>query len=143
MSNLGYLLDTNVVSELGKRTPEPRLLAWFAGVSDARLRLSVLSVGEIRRGIERLADPVGRQRLQHWLDEQLLPWLGPQLLPVTLEVAECWGQLCARAGRSLPAVDSLLAATAQVHKLTVVTRNVADFNFPGVHCINPWDASPA
>lgn len=138
MSRNGFLLDTNVASELGKRSPDARVLAWFAGVADAQLRLSVLSVGEIRRGIERLPDDVGRQRLHRWLEERLLPWLGPQLLPVTLDVADCWGHLCARAGRTLPAVDSLLAATALVHGLAVVTRNVADFQFPGVRCINPW-----
>ncbi len=139
MSRVAYLLDTNVVSELGKRVPEPRVLSWFRGVSDVQLRLSVLSVGEIRRGIERLPDPLARRRLQLWLDEQLLPWLGSRLLPVDLEVAECWGQLGARAGRTLPAVDSLLAATALAHGLTLVTRNVADFVFPDLRCINPWD----
>lgn len=143
VSRDAYLLDTNIVSELSKRAPEPRVLSWFSGVSDAQLRLSVLSVGEIRRGIERLPDPLGRRRLQHWLDEQLLPWLGSRLLPIDLEVAEYWGQLGARAGRTLPAVDSLLAATALVNGLTLVTRNVADFGFPDLRCINPWDlASP-
>lgn len=97
MSRVAYLLDTNVVSELSRREPEPRVLSWFAGVSDAQLRLSVLTVGEIRRGVERLPDPLGRRRLQLWLDEQLLPWLGSRLLPIDLEVADHWGQLGARA----------------------------------------------
>jgi predicted nucleic acid-binding protein len=143
VSHVAYLLDTHVVSELSKRAPEPRVLSWFGGVADAQLRLGVLSVGEIRRGVERLPDPLGRQRLRLWLDERLLPWLGSRLLPIDLKVAEYWGQLGARAGRTLPAVDSLLAATALVHGLTLVTRNVADFAFPDLRCINPWDpASP-
>lgn len=139
MSNAGFLLDTNIVSELRRKQPEPRLLQWFEQVEDDRLYLSVLTVGEIRRGIIRLGDRDQQLRVTSWLDGVLLPWLGSHLLTVDLAVAEEWGRLCGSAGRPLPAIDSLLAATALSHNLIVVTRNVADFSFPALRVINPWD----
>jgi len=134
----GYLLDTNIVSELRRKQPEPRVLRWFEQVSDDKLYLSVLTIGEIRRGIERLTEPAQQRRLTDWLEGVLLPWLGSQLLPVNLAVAECWGRLCAAAGRPLPTIDSLLAATALEHGLILVTRNLGDFDLPGIRVLNPW-----
>jgi predicted nucleic acid-binding protein len=135
---VNYLLDTNVVSELRKKIPDPHVLAWFEQAEDERLYFSVLSVGEIRRGIERLDAPDRKRALAKWLEEELLPWFGNRLLPVSLPVAECWGKLLAQAGRPLPSIDSLLAATALEHGLTLVTRNVQDFDLPGLKVENPW-----
>lgn len=138
MSGGGFLLDTNIVSELRRKQPEPRVLRWFEQVSDDKLYLSVLTIGEIRRGIERLTDPAQRRRLTDWLEGTLFPWLGSRLLPVNLAVAEQWGRLCSAAGRPLPTIDSLLAATALEYNLTLVTRNLGDFDLPGIRVINPW-----
>jgi len=136
---LNFLVDTNVVSELRRKRPEPRVLAWFASVAGERLYFSVLGVGEIRRGIEKLAASEQRSLLLTWLEQELIPWFGERLLTIDLAVAERWGRLLAEAGRPLPTVDSLLAATALVHDLTVVTRNAADFVLPGVKVLNPWE----
>lgn len=138
MSSVGFLLDTNVVSELRRKRPEPRVLQWFERVDNPQLYLSVLTIGEILRGIERLTDPVQQSQLTVWLERKLRPWLGHHLLPVDLAVAERWGQLCAAAGRPLPAIDSLLAATAMEHRLILVTRNLSDFDLPGLRIFNPW-----
>lgn len=138
MSGRGFLLDTNVVSELRRKQPDPRVLRWFEQVGDDKLYLSVLTIGEIRRGIDRLTDPVQQSRLNDWLENVLLPWLGSHLLPVELAIADRWGRLCAAAARPLPTIDSLLAATALEHGLILVTRNLGDFDLPGIRVINPW-----
>jgi hypothetical protein len=135
---LNFLVDTNAVSELRKKHPTPSVLAWFASVSDEHLYFSVLSVGEIRRGVERLVKAEQLSVLLTWLENELVPWFDSRLLPVDLTVAERWGCLLAEVGRPLPTVDSLLAATALVHNLTVVTRNTGDFALPGVKVLNPW-----
>jgi len=122
---VNFLLDTNVISELRKKQPSPQVLAWFEHTADDHLYFSVLSVGEIRRGIEKLAESERRAALASWLEDELIPWFGRRLLPIDLAVAERWGRLLAEAGRSLPTVDSLLAATALAHDLALVTRNVA------------------
>jgi predicted nucleic acid-binding protein len=139
VSRGGFLLDTNIVSELRRKCPAAPVLAWFKRTEDHRLHFSVLSIGEVRRGIERLEAGPQRAALTDWLESVLLPWLGPRLLPVDLSVAERWGRLCAEAGRPLPAIDSLIAATALAHDLTLVTRNLADFDLPSLRVVNPWD----
>ena len=133
-----YLLDTNVVSELKRPSPDPRVRAWSAAVPSEALHLSFITFGEIRRGIERLR-PRDRQRaddLFAWLDG-LVAAYGDRILPVDRAVADAWGVLTAADGRS--AVDTLLAATAAVHGLTLVTRNVRDFADGGVALLNPFD----
>lgn len=137
---MNFLVDTNAVSELRKKHPAPGVLAWFASVADEHLYFSVLGVGEIRRGVEKLAASEQRGLLLAWLEHELIPWFEGRLLPVDLAVAERWGRLLAEVGRPLPTVDSLLAATALVHDLTVVTRNAADFALPGVKVLNPWES---
>ena len=131
------LLDTVVISELRKRRPSPTLLNWLAGVRDDDLFLSVVSVGEIERGIEkkRKAEPAFADALTRWL-ERLLHLYGDRVLPVTPVVARRWGVLSARLGHD--GADILIAATALTHDLKVATRNVRHFAPSGVEVINPF-----
>lgn len=133
-----YLLDTNVVSELRKGPRgHPSVVAWFSDVADGDLCLSVLVVGEIRTGIEaiRRRDATKASDLEQWL-ARLVRDHGERILPVDRAVAEEWGRLSA--ARSVSVVDTLLAATARVHGLTLVTRNVRDVEWTGVSCVNPF-----
>ena len=137
---MSYLLDTNVVSELVRPRPDPRVVEWLNAAPNVSLHVSVLSVGEIRRGIEELSAGPRKARLLVWLEKDLADWFEDRMLPVTRLVAERWGRLVAEVRRPVPAVDSLLAATALHHGLTVVTRNVDDFRFPSLVVVNPWSS---
>ena len=136
---MSYLLDTNVLLELARAQPHERVLAWFDDVPDEALHISVLTLGEIRKGIEKLPASARRERLRVWLEHELTGWFGARILPIDAGVARRWGILNAQAGRTLPAIDSLLAATALHHGLRLVTRNVRDFAFPGLEIVNPWE----
>jgi len=136
---VSYLLDTNVLSETVRCRPSPAVIAWLEAVPDDRLYISVLTLGEIRKGIERLGSSRRRERLCLWLDHELVGWFGERVLPIDRAVADHWGRLLGDVGRSVPAIDSLIAATALCHDLRVVTRNEADFDFPGLEVVNPWD----
>lgn len=135
---MSYLLDTNVVSEVRKLSPNPGVATWFAEADSVDLHLSVLVVGEVRQGVERLrirGDAKQAAIFEGWL-EVLETEFGDRLLPVTTAVAERWGAL--NANRPLPVVDGLLAATAAVHDLTLVTRDESLVDVPDVRVINPW-----
>ena len=134
---MSYLLDTNVVSELARPKPDPDVLAWFDRTPDNVLHLSVLSLGEIRKGVENLDASPRREKLRVWLEQELTDWFGDRLLPVDRGVADRWGIMLSLAGRPAPTIDSLLAATALHHNLRIVTRNVDDFRFAGLEVINP------
>jgi toxin FitB len=135
---MSYLLDTNVVSETIRRTPNKTALAWLEQIPGEALFVSVLTLGEIRKGIEALADRKRREKLRLWLDQELPRWFEGRVLPVDLAVADRWGRLLAEAGRPVPTIDSLLAATALHHDLALVTRNARDFDYPGLEVINPF-----
>ncbi len=135
---MSYLVDTNVISELRRREPDLNVVEWFEQRPSTALFLSVLTLGEIRKGIELVADSKRKLRLLDWLEVELPKFFAGRTLPVDVAVADLWGRLQADAGRPLPAVDSLLAATALHHNLRVVTRNARDFAFPGLEVINPW-----
>jgi predicted nucleic acid-binding protein len=137
---VSYLLDTNVISELARPKPDAHISAWFASVPDDTLHLSVLTLGEIRKGVERLPASRKRERLRLWLEHDLPEWFAERLLPIDTLVADRWGRLLAETGRPLPAIDSLLAATALHHGLRFVTRNATDFAFPGLEVVDPWTA---
>lgn len=138
---MSYLLDTNVLSELRRKQADRHVVAWFAGRSAQSLFLSVLTLGEIRKGIAALGlvDATRRQALSDWLEVDLPTFFLGRVLGVDAAVADRWGGLQARAGRPLPAIDSLLAATALQHNLTLVTRNVRDFAGLGLNLVNPWE----
>ena len=135
---MAFLLDTNVVSELRKPRPDPNVRAWLASVPEADLHLSVLVVGEIRQGVERLRrrDPARAAPYEAWLSE-LGRRFADRLAPVTVEVCEEWGRL--NVPDPLPVVDGLMAATAKVRGWTFVTRNVADLARADVRLLNPFD----
>ncbi len=136
---MSYLLDTNVISELVKPKPNQKVVAWVESLPQDKLHLSVLSLGEIRKGIESLPTGKKRSQLVTWLENTLPEWFEGRLLDINEDVADRWGYLTATAGRTLPAIDGLLAATAQTYNLKLVTRNVDDFNLPGLEVINPWE----
>ena len=137
-----YLLDTNVISEPSRPRPDPAVMAWLAGTDEDLMFLSVATLAEINRSVEKL--PAGkRQRLlRAWLLEDLVTRFEDRILPVDAGVALLWGVLVARAeraGRDIEAMDALIAATAERHSLTLVTRNVADFAHLSLPLLNPWD----
>ena len=136
-----YLLDTSVISELVSKQPDERVIAWIDGVDDQLVYLSVITIGEIKRGIERLPESRRKDRLDSWLNEDLLIRFADRILAIDLPVMLIWGTLVARLeglGRSLPAVDSLIAAIALRHELQIVTRNEKDFVGTGLTIVNPW-----
>ncbi|AFU04015.1 type II toxin-antitoxin system VapC family toxin [Nocardia brasiliensis] len=136
-----YVLDTCAVSEWMKPQPDPGLIRWLHTADEDRLHLSVITLGEIRKGIEKLPDSPKRQRLVEWLTESLLTRFGRRILPVDAVVAQAWGRLAARleqGGTSVESADVLIAATAESHGFTVVTRNVKHFEPTGVSLVCPW-----
>ena len=133
-----YLIDTNIVSEVRKgRRCDPNVASWYRSARDDELFLSVLVIGEIRQGIERVRSRNARQAaaLERWIEE-ILGSFGDRVLPVNERIAQIWGRLNAR--EALPVIDSLLAATAQAHGLTLVTRNLKGIERSGVRCLNPF-----
>jgi toxin FitB len=137
----GFLLDTNCISEPLRPRPDPRVLTWLDTADENLLFLSVLTIGEIRRGIALLPQSQRRTRYETWLDAELQPRFYERILPISHAIADRWGLLDAEMrlqGRVLPFVDGLLAATALHHNLTVVSRNLADFSNATVPVLNPW-----
>ena len=137
----GYLVDTNVISEFAQPTPNFSVMLWFQEADPDELYASVVTFGEIRLGIENL--PAGKRRsdLEGWLQTGLPGWFASNLLPVTRNIADRWGRLtieAKRKGMMLTTADGLIAATALEHGLTLVTRNVKDFDGLGVAILNPW-----
>ncbi|AJP49113.1 recombinase [Rugosibacter aromaticivorans] len=135
---MSYLLDTNVLSELRRKTPNAGVVEWFARRPASTLFLSVLTLGELRKGVEGMADADRRTALLDWLEAELPIFFTGRILSVDVQVADRWGRLMAAAKRPVPAIDSLLAATAAHHGLSLVTRNVRDFVDSGLDVINPW-----
>jgi predicted nucleic acid-binding protein len=137
----GFLLDTNIVSELIKPRPEPKVIAWLQGVDERLFYLSVLTLGEIRKGVTALSDPSRQVSIEAWLDKDLRDRFEGRILPVCESVADRWGVLAGHApqrGSALPVIDGLLAATAIHYNLTLVTRNVKDFEPTQVVLFDPW-----
>ncbi|MFO1196396.1 MAG: type II toxin-antitoxin system VapC family toxin [Burkholderiaceae bacterium] len=138
---MSYLVDTNVLSELRRRDPDANVVRWFAERPATTLYLSVLTLGELRKGVEGLPEGSRKRRLLDWLEVELPTYFAGRVLPVDSVVADRWGRLLANSGRPLPAIDSLLAATALAHGLTLVTRNLRDFPHPDLQVLDPWASS--
>jgi toxin FitB len=139
----GFLLDTNCISELVRSRPDPRVLAWMESTNESLLYISVLTLGEIRKGVAGLPQGKRRTQLETWLELELQLRFAGRILSIFAAIADRWGLLAAEAkrkGKSLSAIDGLLAATAIDHNLTIVSRNVGDFANTQVPILNPWEA---
>jgi toxin FitB len=137
----GFLLDTDIISELVARRPERRVTAWIGATDEILLHLSVLTLGEIRKGVVSLRDSSPRAALGARLDSELMVRFANRILPVHEAIADRWGQLTAQreaANSRLPVINGLLAATALHYNLTLVTRNVKDVLATGIPLFNPW-----
>jgi toxin FitB len=137
----GFLLDTNCISELVRPKPEPRVMDWMEAADEAILYLSVLTVGEIRKGLAGLPQSKRRTRLETWVEVELQTRFAGRIVPIDAAIADRWGLIAAEArrkGKALPIIDGLLAATALHHNLTVVSRNAGDFATAQVQVLNPW-----
>jgi predicted nucleic acid-binding protein len=138
----GFLLDTNVISELVKSRPEPAVTKWIDATEENLLCLSVLTFGEIRKGIAALPDVSSRRvSLETWLDNELTLRFAGRILAIDQAIADRWGAITAKALAAkspLPVIDGLLAATALQHNLTLVTRNTRDVAITGTSVFNPW-----
>ncbi len=137
---MSYLVDTNVLSELRRRNPNLNVIRWFEDRPATTLYLSVLTLGELRKGIDAVPEGLRKGALLDWLEVKLPGFFAGRVLPIDARIADRWGRLLAKSGRPLPAIDSLLAATGLVHGLTLVTRNLRDFQFPELAVIDPWVA---
>jgi predicted nucleic acid-binding protein len=140
--NVGFLLDTNVISELTRPRIEPGVQKWIAAQAFGTLAISVVSLGELEKGFTTMSDLLKRTRLETWLERQLTELFRGQALPVTQAIAKRWGRfdgMRQMAGRPLTVPDGLIAATAFEHGLSLVTRNVKDFEELGLPILNPWE----
>jgi toxin FitB len=138
---MSYLIDTCCISELVKKKPNPNVVKWFADRDELSMYLSVITFGELRKGIEKLSNSKKKKELNRWVKEDLKHRFKNRVLNINMEEMNKWGEILATAeksGKPLPAIDSLIAATAQVHDLSVVTRNSKDMEGSGVEVINPW-----
>lgn len=135
----GYLLDTNVVSEPVRSQPDPNVLDWLRQLPNDRQFISVLTLAEIMRGIEGLTASKRQLRLGSWARNELPAFFAGRILPIDAGVAETWAKLFKKRHNHMAAFDGLIAATATHHGLTVATRNIRDFDAPGLEIISPWD----
>ncbi len=139
----GFLLDTNCISEVVRARPEPRVLEWLTAVDERLLYLSVLTLGEIRKGVAGLQQGKRRTHLEAWLEVELQARFSGRILLIDAPIADRWGLLAAdakRRGKALSTIDALLAATALHFNLTLVSRNVSDFAHTSLLILNPWEA---
>ena len=139
---MNYLIDTNIISEVRKGDHcNPNVAAWYASIDDGDIYLSVLVLGEIRKGIERARpnDPVQARALEKWLST-VKESFADRVIPVDQVVADEWGRMSSK--RSVPSVDALLAATAKVHRMTLATRNISDVGDLGADILNPFEPMP-
>jgi tRNA(fMet)-specific endonuclease VapC len=138
---MSYLLDTCVLSEFTRRQPDRKVVEWVSSADELSLYISVISIGEIQKGIMRLPESPRKDELSKWLQSELMPRFGDRLLVLDAGVLLAWGNLLAgieAVGKKMPAIDSLIAAIAIYHEFTLVTRNQAEFEPSQVKIVNPW-----
>ncbi len=139
---MNYLLDTCVISELIKKRPHEKLAAWVAATEESRLFLSVLTFGEIHKGIEKLPKSRKKEQLHYWVNFELRERFDRRIMDFDLRAAARWGKIQAlseAAGKGMPTIDGQIAAIGLTHHLTVVTRNTSDMEISGVQLFNPWN----
>ncbi|MGD0610982.1 MAG: type II toxin-antitoxin system VapC family toxin [Anaerolineales bacterium] len=139
---MNYLLDTCVLSEFTRRQPEEKVIHWLESIDEEMFFISVITIGEIQRGVERLAESHRKTELLVWLNNDLIKRFGDRAIPLYVPIMLRWGSLTARmesAGRPIAIMDSLIAATALHNQLVIATRNVTDFLPCGAQVINPWE----
>ena len=138
---MNYLLDTCVISELIKPKPNSKVVKWLRSCRDENLFLSVLTIGEIQKGISKLPDSRKRNNLQKWMDAELILRFDRRILGIDFKIAQKWGEVQASAeitGTKMPVIDSLIAAIGLVHDLTIVTRDTSGMEKNGAKLFNPW-----
>jgi len=136
-----YLLDTCVISELIKRNPNKNVLRWLESQAEEDLYLSVLTFGEIQKGIEKAPDKIRKKKLQAWLEEDLRERFEGKIIPIDLNVAIKWGEIqgiTEKEGKTMPSIDGLIAISALAYGCIVVTRNTSDMKNSTVDLVNPW-----
>lgn len=139
-----YILDTNVISEAINKQPNPQVMNWLRGIDAQELYLSVITVGEIKKGVEKLPESHRRKTIEHWFENELLIKFEGRILALDLPTILVWGNLVGaleQKGRKLPALDSLIAATAKYSDYTLVTRNEKDFDGIDITILNPFKIS--
>jgi len=135
------LIDTCVISELTKRSPDKNVASWISNQQEENLFLSVLTIGELEKGIAKLKNDRRQQRLREWVDHALKDRFHGRVLPFDYEVASRWGLISGQAeaaGKPMPVIDAMIAATALLHGLTLITRNTQDVAPSNVPIVNPW-----
>ena len=138
---MNYLLDTCVISELVKPKANPKVIEWIRSCHEQQLFLSSLTIGEINKGISKLSKSKKSRNLMNWLENDLLERFNQRILAIDVSVAMAWGNMlsiCEKKGIQIPVIDGLIASTAMVHGMTVVTRNIQDMEPTGVAAHNPW-----
>jgi toxin FitB len=138
---LKYLLDTCVISEIIRPQPDDGVIAWVQEKNESSLYISVLTFGEIEKGIEKALDSVRKRKLQLWVEQDLKQRFENRIIPIDLEVSVRWGAIQGQAelvGKSMPVIDGLIAVSGLVHNCIVVTRNIADMEQSTVELLNPW-----
>jgi predicted nucleic acid-binding protein len=138
---MSYLLDTNIISELVKKKPNKSVLKWVDTVDNEKLYISVIALGEIRKGVSGIQNTERQEEISHWLEVELPAYFEGRILNIDSKVADMWGRFQSKKkGHTLPAIDGLIAATAYVHNLTLVTRNTKDFIQTAIEKLNPWES---
>ncbi|MFN2267239.1 MAG: type II toxin-antitoxin system VapC family toxin [Desulfonatronovibrio sp.] len=138
---MNFLVDTCVISELVKKEPDLNVVSWIRSCPEEKLFLSSLTIGELQKGVSKLEPSKKKNELQYWINIKLLNRFTGRIIPIDSAVAQRWGQIQAKAeqmGNPMPALDGLIAATALIHNLTVLTRNVKDMKTSGAEIVNPW-----